>query len=361
MSISGQIKLSFLYLLSATCLILILSACGNSGNGEGTVRGTFDFTGEIWAERDTLSFTLPEGSEHMLGNTGSFATNGEVFYFWDRTDGQFLAFERSGEFMGALGGSGRGPGEYSPMVEIYVDMASRLFIADNRLLRLNIFGPDLQFQQTVGLEYRINDLAVHGERVYTFSHFAPKKFAMYDLQGNLLKEFLEPADTAQSIFLVTRRTGGMDWDPGSERLYGLYPEAFRIHEMDNQLDTLRVLEAADGHDLRPAIPDFPDNLDPYGSTDAHWEYWNSFNHIGGLHYTGNGVLVVSYTRLIDFENSEYERYLNAYKMDGTVLFEGMALPAEGRIIASVGDRFYFNISDPESATATVMVARLRSF
>lgn len=349
-------------LSAAALLLFILAGCGEETVPDNAaISGDSSYSGEIWSARDTLRFSLPEGSEHFLAVTGGVATNGEIFYLLDQSDRQFLAFSREGRFLSALGGSGKGPGENGPMIETYVDREGRLYVADNRQLRVNIFGSDRRFIRSAGLRYQVNDFAVQGDRIYTFSHHSQYKFGLYNLEGELLTEAFQPDDQSQSIFLVTRRTGGIAWDPEEERLFGLYPDAFRIHVLDAKLDTLGILEAVDGNAYRTPIPEFPDNLDPYGSSDAHWEYWNSFNHITGLYYAGDDILIVAYARRIDPEKWDYEYYLNGYRLNGDILFEGIGLPGNNRIAAFAGGQFYFNISDASSDTLTLLKTRLQSF
>jgi hypothetical protein len=87
--------------------------------------------------------TTSGGSGTQFGLIASIAVAADgAISVLDRQESRVLRFARDGEFLGAVGRAGAGPGELSPQaVNVFVTPADTLLVADPGNLRINIYSP----------------------------------------------------------------------------------------------------------------------------------------------------------------------------------------------------------------------------
>ena len=78
----------------------------------------------------------------------------------DDQNHRVVVFGRRGEYVGTLGRHGRGPGEMQSPWLVAVDARDSIFVWDNALARVSVFGPDLRFRRSFGVppQWLINGL-----------------------------------------------------------------------------------------------------------------------------------------------------------------------------------------------------------
>jgi 6-bladed beta-propeller len=78
----------------------------------------------------------------------------------DDQNHRVVVFGRHGEFVGTLGRHGSGPGEMQSPWLVAVDARDSIFVWDNTLARVSVFGPDLRFRRSFGVppQWLINGL-----------------------------------------------------------------------------------------------------------------------------------------------------------------------------------------------------------
>lgn len=84
--------------------------------------------------------TGPE--EYMFGGVGAVYATDERIYLIDRQVPAVRMYDHDGVYLGDLGRSGQGPGEYTSPSLLAVDGSGRVFVFDSRLGRINVYAPD---------------------------------------------------------------------------------------------------------------------------------------------------------------------------------------------------------------------------
>ena len=79
----------------------------------------------------------------------------------DRASRQLRHYSREGEFLGALGGPGEGPGEFSDIQQIEL-VADTVFALDSDG-RVTVVGPEMELIRTFTLHFSVNDIHFLGD------------------------------------------------------------------------------------------------------------------------------------------------------------------------------------------------------
>lgn len=317
--------------MKRTYLILIFLIFGNCTNSSDEFNilikdGRTDNLNEsFFSSTDTLIFSMPSMEETIFvsKNPSHFLIDSLVYIPGQKAK-HIISFDRDGNYIAHAGGEGRGPGEFMN-IQHFVYNESGLYVYDNLLMRITVFDKNLNFLKTIPIEHRMNDFEVVNDKIIAFSHSAPTIFTAYDMEGNVLNEFLKPEDEQEAVFLGRFQDGGVHFNPDENLFYGIYPDQFKIYILDENLNLQRTIGSNNPSKYRPKVPDFPSSLDPYQFGSRHLEYWESFNHIMNVFTddkTGN-IIIPCYEQL---SQSEWNFYLNVYQKDGTIITEGARIP-----------------------------------
>jgi len=78
----------------------------------------------------------------------------------DDQNHRVVVFSREGRFVGYVGRAGRGPGEMQAPWVVAADAADSIWVYDNGLARVSVFGPDLRFGRSFGVppQWLVNTL-----------------------------------------------------------------------------------------------------------------------------------------------------------------------------------------------------------
>ena len=170
---------SIVHLRSAAFLLLYgIAACGDRDSGPPLV-----------VQRDSAGIEIIEAMQPLWGESSLWSidpdplvdlivsgsgTSHEFFrvrgvrqrpdgslVLADRASRQLRHYSREGEFLGALGGPGEGPGEFSDIQQIEL-IADTVFALDSDG-RVTVVGPDMELVRTFTLPFSVNDIHFLGD------------------------------------------------------------------------------------------------------------------------------------------------------------------------------------------------------
>ncbi len=309
----------------------------------------------FFSPADTITFSMPSMKETIfVSKNPSYFLIDSLIYFPGQKAKHIIAFDSQGNYIAHAGGEGRGPGEFMN-IQHFVYNDTGLYVYDNLLMRITVFDKALNFLKTIPIEHRINDFDVVNDKIIAFSHSAPSVFMAYDLEGNVLNEFLKPQDEQEAIFLGRFQDGGVHYGHDENLIYGIYPDQFKIYVLDENLMLQRTIGSNNPSEYRPSVPDFPASLDPYQFGSRHLEYWESFNHIMNVFTDENsGNIIIPYYEQLS--QSEWNFYLNVYQKNGTIVTEGAEIP--GNKMPKVFDNGSLYLAyDDESSENSVTILK----
>lgn len=132
------------------------------------------------SERVQTSEKIDSFTEKLIQNVPKLQTNSKIvtgsstiiFPLWvlavpesnllifaENSDKTIRLFDEKGSEYSAVGGEGRGPGEFENINQLHFGYDKRLYVLDLKLMRLNIFSIDnggLNFDSAIGLEIKPN-------------------------------------------------------------------------------------------------------------------------------------------------------------------------------------------------------------
>ncbi len=303
-----------------------------SGDGFGMIQ-------HLFSSPDTLTFTIPELKEDLFVSKRPFHfLIDSLVYIPDQKAKRVIVFDESGSYIGHIGGEGEGPGEFLN-VQHFVKNNNRLYVYDNFLMRISVYDDNLEYLKTIPINHRISDFIIIDNRIIAFSHYSPFIFSSFDMNGNVIHEFLKPNDEREAIFLARFQDGGLDFDIQHNLIYGIYPDQFKIFVLNKNLELQHILGSNDATRYRPSVPDFPRSLDPYKFEDQHIEYWESFHHIMNIYVDDNsGHIIIPYYKQLS--QNEWNFYINVYQKDGGIVTEGVRIPGNTLIGTINGGAVY---------------------
>ena len=148
-------------ILLAAVLLSLLSACTrseptgeiNAGEWVGTITTEGNVTtvvnesGSVWGGTARLveeaSIGVESGAkEYLLGEIHSIFADETRIYVVDPQVPAVRMYDYGGVFLGNVGAQGQGPGEYVQPNLVTVDSDGRIYVADSRLDRINVYAPE---------------------------------------------------------------------------------------------------------------------------------------------------------------------------------------------------------------------------
>lgn len=267
---------------ACTLLACMLSACAPSGDGP-----------PLSVQRDSAGVTIFESFAPAWGDSAGWRVDpeplldlaesgtGDPHNFYQvrdvkrRPDGgivvvnrgsnEIRTFSADGSFVGAAGGHGEGPGEFTNLQQVEV-VGDSLLARDIRS-RLTLFGPDLQHVRTVQLEDDVTDIRYLGDGtmiVRAVTHYPevygvirpPEVLLAYDLEGVPL-DSIGPAPGSE-MYVAEMLSGpplfGKEsvLDTHEGRIFTGSSDHMQIEESTASGETVRILR----------IPDYPLALTP---------------------------------------------------------------------------------------------------
>ena len=115
-------------------------------NTEGNVTTVLNESGSVWGGTATLveeaSIGVETGpEEYMFGIVGALHASPERIFVVDMQVPVIRVYDHAGAFLGNLGRSGQGPGEYTNPSLVTSDASGRVFVLDSRQYRINVYSP----------------------------------------------------------------------------------------------------------------------------------------------------------------------------------------------------------------------------
>jgi hypothetical protein len=146
--------------VAATMVVLALAACSAGEDAaesdgtwvgtittEGNVTSVVNESGSLWGGTATLveeaSIGVDVGAaEYMFGDVAGLAASNDRIYVIDRSVPAVRIYDYGGLYVGDLGRSGEGPGEYRSPVDIAVGHDGTVFVRDVGPQRITAYRPD---------------------------------------------------------------------------------------------------------------------------------------------------------------------------------------------------------------------------
>lgn len=140
------------------CLFLLLTGCG-SGETEEPAAPAAEITlqeelvidsGEVQAEGDPI-----------LASVSTVATGPDgTLYIYDGRSHRIMKYDQQGNFLGAFGREGKGPGEFGSVLALTVDREGRIIVSDGGNTRFSIYDGDgnLLGSQSISLLRSVRDI-----------------------------------------------------------------------------------------------------------------------------------------------------------------------------------------------------------
>lgn len=127
------------------------AAC-ERGDPDGTSEARSDSV-PVWRLSEVADWSIGEiegPPEHQWSGVTGVGLSDSLVFVFDRSSAEIRVFDLQGEHLASLGGSGEGPGEFSPNVFFEEDHDS-LIAFDQRQRRVTWFSPALELRSTVVL------------------------------------------------------------------------------------------------------------------------------------------------------------------------------------------------------------------
>lgn len=132
---------------------------------QGTVTTVVNESGSLWGgpaalvEEASIGVARGEPSE-MLGDINGVAASNDRIYVADQSVPVVRAYTWAGEYVGALGGAGQGPGEYDYIAGIGVSDDGRVFVHARNQRRVNVYATTGEFLTSYRLPAVMTDAMV---------------------------------------------------------------------------------------------------------------------------------------------------------------------------------------------------------
>ena len=126
----------------------------------------------------------------------------------DRGSRQIRHYSREGEFLGALGGPGQGPGEFRNLQRVEI-VADSLFALDYDG-RVTVMGPDMELARVFDLPHQVSDIHFLGEGTLLAESF------MWEGLDEIANQLIRPSVALVRFDLEGVRIDSLGVRPGSE-------------------------------------------------------------------------------------------------------------------------------------------------
>lgn len=160
-------------------LLVLVSSCSSNSSKEnksneilvfGNIKESYKASQFI----EDLSFTALETNENcLIGDATKLIKTDDRYYIFDGISKKFLVFSHSGEYMYSFGKLGRGPGEYSRMVDFTFDRnRDYIIILDNdrKIIKTDLLGNFLtESSLPAHVRFRFNSIHVFNGSLYAYT------------------------------------------------------------------------------------------------------------------------------------------------------------------------------------------------
>jgi hypothetical protein len=176
--------------------------------------------------------------EFAFGQLGYMAvTSKGGFFLFDYSDTQIRRYDSSGRFVGLVGRSGAGPGEYRSIVGMAVQGDSVLLVYDPNNARITVFDISGTFRRIISLRrgpfFGPKAFAVDGEGMVYFraslvgaaqeGASTPSQYLKMGLDGNIRDSLRLPPEGATGAPFVLLTADGARWSFPNRNVFTLLP------------------------------------------------------------------------------------------------------------------------------------------
>ena len=258
-------------------------------------------------------------------------------YFVVAEDGKkILKFDSTGKFLGFIGRGGKGPGEFTRILNFSVDAGKNIIVIDLASFKLLIFKyPDYNQYDEIRLGTAvIGAVRNHAGRLVIYSLYTDSLLGEISPDGVVVKSFLSPKDKNLKLFTAQTVSGCLWLDRGGN-LYFADPISCNIFVYDSSLNLIRRYVPGKGLKEYFGCPpgEFPRNLSPYDLTKEHVKFWQSFSHPHSAIFLNDTLFVVQYYRS---KGKTWwhmdELYFNLVSTSGRVIGAGLRAPHNGILL-----------------------------
>jgi len=257
-------------------------------------------------------------------------------YFVVAEDGKkILKFDSTGKFLGFIGRGGKGPGEFTRILNFSVDAGKNIIVIDLASFKLLIFKyPDYnQYDEIRVGTAVIGAVRNHAGRLVIYSLYTDSLLNEITPSGEIVKSFLSPVDKNLKLFSAQTRLGCL-WLDGGGNLYFADPISCNIFVYDSSLNLIRRYVPGKGLKEYFGCPpgEFPRNLSPYDVTKEHVKFWQSFSHPHSAIFMNDSLFVIQYYKDKDGIGRMDEFYFNLVSTSGRVIGAGLRAPHNGVLL-----------------------------
>jgi hypothetical protein len=234
-----------------------------------------------------LSIGAPDGPpEYALGQIQRVATlvSGTIFVF-DAADTQIRRYDLKGRFLGPVGRSGAGPGEYRQVLGMAMHGDSLLLVYDPANARISIFDTTGRYQRQIGLRrgafYGAKEFFVDATgRIYVRygagrplgpGQPIPSQYVRFRLDGTVLDSLPIPNETAASAF-VLMTSDGPRWSFTDQAVFAPLPAGGLI----TARSTIYRLRLDPDGEAQRTIERPAQRLPVEGPEREEWEAWAQY-------------------------------------------------------------------------------------
>lgn len=282
-------------------------------------------------------------------NLGRAALNdhqGLVMY--DQVSMSFKHVDFEGNLLNTFGSQGRGPFEFQMFTKTYLSNNGDFYVFDTGMSKIITYRSNGEMSEFF-IEKSLVDLAVNRNGdilVYHLSVDSEYVLTLYDASGNEIISAFTPNDEPLKLFLSRYRDGGLSYSFEDDLFYFLYPENYEIVVLNNSLDIVRTIPLQAQSTFPNGLLPMPQNLNPFGMSPSHIDYWSSFHHPADLSLYDSEYFLVKNYEMID--QNDWQIYYNLFSNDGEPVFEGVIIPDSLGIIHA--DSRYINLSRENEIT-----------
>jgi hypothetical protein len=298
----------------------------------------------FFSEAKRIQLVVAEKDDQLLSISSVMVNRKNQYMIADGSRNRVLRFDSLGNFIGYIirDTRKRSAGHVGAMAMGRDDDLYVLDILDKRLDRFRF--PDYAYLSSIQLSERPSSFLIDSENsIITYGLYKKELVTKYDSEGRFQTSRFAPQNDNIRKFLARFAVGNVASD-GQGGFVIFYPGKFQFLYYSHDLHLKRVLKSPTSEELRPEIPEFPDDLSPYDVSPRHLEWWGRFLHADKIFTLRDGIIALLLHKSKGI--SEVNFYLSLFSPDGRVLTEGLEIPRNG-IPVLARDDFIFIVVGPK--------------
>lgn len=299
---------------------------------------------------DKKSIYFPDSVQHAFSKAANLIFTDNYILTIDQMSSNIHLFDDSGTYISNAGGKGRGPGEYS-FLQNWTYHKNTLYLYDGGLKKFSSLGiPGLQVENECTIDTRISGFTVTDGGIVALTPPSLDGGGMISLLDptncSTIDRIHAPADLNASIYLARSNAGDIA-KIDDHTVVTLYPNQHYLHSYEISDETiLPKTEYRFGNmynTFRPDIQPFPENLNPFGSSEEHTLWYESQSRLHWLYVIQPDVITMVGSAYTEDDRAAY--FMNAYLANGDVLFEGLDLRSDSLSLpaTSAGPTLVFSV------------------